>query len=738
MHPSCQLGIGSEGARRRARHGAGTREFLNVTSSAFALPDARADKAAPAVIGADEERLAEIDRALTLAREDVERRLEVARRIDSDGQDAMDRDIAVYGLVARQTVLRRFAIDLCLGKIVASDGEVLYIGRTGLVSPEGKRLLIDWRAPAAEPFFAATHQNPMGLVMRRRFRWKLGRVVDFWDEVFDPSALETDIALDDQSAFIRSLGSTRTSQMRDVLGTIQADQDAIIRAASSDALVVDGGPGTGKTVVALHRAAYLLYADQRISERGGGGVLFVGPNDRYLSYVDDVLPSLGEDSVTIATLRRLTPEGERALPEADPRVAALKGSARFEDAIARIVRGYEQPPTQEVVVPTSWADIEIEPEDWAEAFEAADDGTAHNDAQGIVWEELLDILTAKVDEMPPHLARREFENHTGLREMFERVWPMLDPAGLVGALWTSSSLLARATPWLSDEERALLVRDRADAWTTADLPLIDAARDLMGDPAATARRRQRDRALAAERERIEEVVDYLSDADEDGEGVSLMLGASDMQERLIDEGALPTLTVDQLAGPFAHVIVDEAQELTDAEWRMLIRRCPSKSFTIVGDRAQARAGFTETWEERLATVGITHTSVSHLTINYRTPAEIMAEAEPAIREAIPDANVPSSVRSSGVPVTRGPVSSLSAVLEEWLAANDEGTACVIGSAEPIAHERVATMTAAESKGLEFDFVVLVEPSSLGGGITGAVDRYVAMTRATKQLVILED
>src|SRR5690606_39199955 len=202
-------------------------------------------------------------------------------------------------------------------------------------------------------------------------------------------------------------------------------------------------------------------------------------------------------------------------------------------------------------------------------------------------------------------------------------------------------------------ERALLAREHGDDWTTADLPLIDAARDLMGDPAASARRRQRDRALAAERERISSVVDYLSDTDEDGEGVSLMLGATDMQERLIDEGALPTLSTAQLAGPFAHVIVDEAQELTDAEWRMLIRRCPSKSFTIVGDRAQARHGFTDSWEERLARVGITRTAVSHLTINYRTPAEVMAEAAPAIRAAIPNANVPTSVRSSGVPVARG-------------------------------------------------------------------------------------
>ncbi|MGO1928951.1 MAG: RNA polymerase recycling motor ATPase HelR [Microbacterium gubbeenense] len=712
-----------------------------MTSSVFALPAHLADKSDAAVIGADEARLEEIERALAAARADVERRLADARRADGDGQDAMDRDIAVYGLVARQTMLRRFAIDLCLGKIVTADGDTLYIGRTGLVSPEGKRLLVDWRAPAAEPFFAATHQNPMGLVMRRRFRWKLGRVTDFWDEVFDADAREHDVALDDQSAFIRSLGSARSPQMRDVLGTIQADQDAIIRAGARDALVVDGGPGTGKTVVALHRAAYLLYADQLISQRGGGGVLFVGPNDRYLSYVDDVLPSLGEDSVMVATLSRLTAEGESASPEPDPRIAALKGSARFEDVVAGVVRDYERPPTDEIVVPTSWADIAIEPEEWAEAFEAADDGTSHNDAQSIVWDELLEIIVSNVTEMPPHLARRELESHAGLRAAFERRWPILDPALLVGALWTSPALLARHAPWLSAAEIELLQRGRGDAWTLADLPLIDAARDLMGDPVATARRRAYDRALASERERIETVVDYLTDADEDGESSALMLGAADMQERLIDDGALPTLPIDQLAGPFAHVIVDEAQELTDAEWRMLIRRCPSKSFTIVGDRAQARHGFPQPWDERLSSVGFSRVSVSSLSINYRTPSEIMAEAEPAIRAAIPDANVPRSVRSSGIPVRRGPADALRSVLDEWLAAHDEGTACVIGSAGQLDlpdRPRVAVLTAEQSKGLEFDLVVLVNPTALGGGIEGAVDRYVAMTRATEELVILGD
>lgn len=711
---------------------------MTPSAGAFALPDSRAAKADGALIGGDSAHLAAIERAIADARDDVERRLAEARAATIDeGQDGMDRDIAVHHLVARQTMLRRFTGDLCLGKIVASSGETLYIGRTGLVAADGERLLIDWRTPAAEPFFAATHLNPMGLTMRRRFRWQAGRVVDYWDEVFDPALRESDAALDDQSAFIRSLSSSRSTRMRDVLGTIQADQDAIIRAGSRDALVVDGGPGTGKTVVALHRAAYLLYSDARVSQRGGGGVLFVGPNDRYLSYVDDVLPSLGEGSVRIATLRRLTPEGEHAVPEADPRVAALKGGEAIERAIGRIVAGYRRAPDDEIVIPTSWADIEIEPEDWERAIEAADDGTPHNDAQRIVWDELLDILTGKAGEMPPHLARRELETHSGLRAAFERVWPMLDPAGIVSALWTSPRLLARTAPDLSPEEIALLRRERGDAWTDDDLPLIDAARDLVGDPEASKRRRDLADALAAERERIETVVEYLQDADEDGEGVSLMLNAPDMQDRLIDKGALPLLPHDELAGPFAHVIVDEAQELTDAQWRMLIRRCPSKSFTIVGDRAQARRGFPDSWQERLGRVGIRRTEVAGLTVNYRTPAEVMAEAEPAIRAALPDANVPTSVRESGIPVRRGRADELPAVLDRWLAEHGSGIACVIGAGAVPDVPRVTALTAAESKGLEFDLVVLVEPDGFGEGIEAAVDRYVAMTRATERLVILE-
>ena len=258
-------------------------------------------------------------------------RIDAARRESGGtGQEAMDRDLEVHRLTARLRTLRRFGLDLCLGRMVVQEGvtspETVYIGRLGLTTDRDSQLLLDWRSPAAEPFFGATHANPMGLTSRRRYRWTLGRIGDYWDEVFSPDGFDQHAALDDQSAFIASLGSSRSPHMRDVLGTIQADQDAIIRAGSRGALVVDGGPGTGKTVVALHRTAYLLYSDPRLGHHRGG-VLFVGPHQPYLAYVADVLPSLGEEGVQTCTLRDLVPEGAVAAVETDPNVARLKATA---------------------------------------------------------------------------------------------------------------------------------------------------------------------------------------------------------------------------------------------------------------------------------------------------------------------------------------------------------------------------------------------------------------------------
>jgi DNA helicase IV len=716
-----------------------------LTTSAFDLPDHLSPKADPALIARDEERFAAIADSLEQSIAELSGRLEVLRKTPGGiGQKALDRDMEVHRLTTRLRTLRRFGLDLCLGRIVSAvNSEPVYIGRLGLTDSEGRRLLIDWRSPAAEPFFGATHANPMGLASRRRYRWTRGRISDYWDEVFTPDGLEGHAALDDQSAFIASLGSDRSDRMRDVLGTIQADQDAIIRAGSRGALVVDGGPGTGKTVVALHRSAYLLYSDPRLGHRRGG-VLFIGPHQPYLAYVSDVLPSLGEEGVQICTLRDLVAEGATAATEADPEVARLKSSADLVKAIEAAVRFYEKPPAKPMAVETDWSDIWLSAGDWAEAFGAPEAGTPHNEARGQILEELVTILVDKRDDnVPADELRKSLLQNRELITTLNRAWPLIEADDLVGDLWSVPAYLRMCAPWLSPEEIQKLQRPDAQAWTASDLPLLDAARQRLGDPQATRRQRRHDAAVAAEREQMTRVVDNLIEAADDEYGVGLvtMLRGEDFRDALINEAALPSIDPDLLAGPFAHIVVDEAQELTDAEWQMLLLRCPSRSFTIVGDRAQARHGFTESWRERLKRVGFDQINMASLSINYRTPEEVMAEAEPVIRAVLPDANVPTSIRSTGVPVLHGPTSDLGPILDAWLAAHADGIACVI-SDPPIqagrvpATSRVRSLTPELSKGLEFDLVVLVDPEAFGAGIEGAVDRYVAMTRATQRLVIL--
>jgi hypothetical protein len=716
-----------------------------LTTSAFDLPGHLTPKADPALIAGDEQHFAAMAESLEQSIADLSGRLDAERKAPGGiGQEAMDRDMEIHRLTARLRTLRRFGLDLCLGRIVSADHpEPVYIGRLGLTDSTGRRLLLDWRSPAAEPFFGATHAHPMGLTSRRRYRWTRGRVSDYWDEVFTPDGLEGHAALDDQSAFIASLGGSRSARMRDVLGTIQADQDAIIRAGSRGALVVDGGPGTGKTVVALHRTAYLLYSDPRLGHRRGG-VLFVGPHQPYLAYVSDVLPSLGEEGVQTCTLRDLVAEGAAAVTETDPNVARLKSSADLVKAIETAVRFYEKPPTKPMTVETDWGDIRLSSGDWAEAFGAAEPGAPHNEAREAIWEELLTILMDSCDgDAPADLLRKSLSRNTELLAALNRAWPLLWAADLVGDLWSVPAYLRMCAPWLSPDDVQALQRRDAQAWTVSDLPFLDAARQRLGDPEASRRKRRHEAAMAAEREHMAQVVDNLIEAadDEYGFGLVTMLRGEDFQDALVNEAAMPGTDPDLLAGPFAHIVVDEAQELTDAEWQMLLLRCPSRSLTIVGDRAQARHGFTESWRERLERIGLDQINLASLSINYRTPEEVMAEAEPVIRAVLPDANVPTSIRSSGVPVGHGSASDLDSILDTWLAAQADGIACVIGdppsqAGTVRATSRVRSLTPELSKGLEFDLVVLIDPEAFGTGIEGAVDRYVAMTRATWQLVIL--
>jgi superfamily I DNA/RNA helicase len=385
--------------------------------------------------------------------------------------------------------------------------------------------------------------------------------------------------------------------------------------------------------------------------------------------------------------------------------------------------------------------------DWTEAFDAVEPGTPHNEAREQIWAELLTILLdSYAGDSPPVQLRKSLRRSRELSTTLNRAWPLIDAADLVGDLWTVPAYLRLCAPWLSRDEVALLQREDAQAWTVPDLPLLDAARQRLGDPAAADLSRRREAAVAARQESMAQVVEHLIESDDSEMAVMSMLRGADLQNSLIDEAELPGVDPDLLAGPFAHIVVDEAQELTDAEWQMLLRRCPSRSFTVVGDRAQARHGFGESWQERLERVGLDRINLTGLSINYRTPQEVMAVAEPVIRAVLPDANVPTSVRSSGQPVRHERLSELRPILDSWLASHAEGTACVINASGRDtggfrATPRVRALTPELSKGLEFDLVVVIDadtggPTKAADNFEVAVDRYVAMTRATQQLVIL--
>ena len=465
-------------------------------------------------------------------------------------------------------------------------------------------------------------------------------------------------------------------------------------------------------------------------------MLFVGPHQPYLSYVSDVLPSLGEEGVQTCTLRDLVAEGARRRRETDPKVARLKSSADMVEGDRGGRPDLRGAADRGLTVRRHWSDLRLTAADWAEAFDAVEPGTPHNQAR----ETIRDTLDRDPDgpgrTAPAGQLRQSLRRNRELNAALNKAWPSIEAADLVSDLWSVPAYLRLCAPWLDAEQVRRLQRADAKAWTVPDLPLLDAARRRLGDPAAAGRARRREAAVAARNDEMSRVVDHLIETDDSEMAVMSMLRGQDFREALVDEDALPGGDPDGHARTYAHVVVDEAQELTDAEWQMLLARCPSRSFTIVGDRAQARHGFTESWAQRFERVGLDRIRVASLTINYRTPAEVMERAEPVIRAVIPDANVPTSVRRTGRPVRYASRADLRPVLDAWLADHPDGIACVIGDPMFEATSRVRSLSPELVKGLEFDLVVLVDPDSFGGGIEGAVDRYVSMTRATQQLVVL--
>ncbi|WP_442875572.1 RNA polymerase recycling motor ATPase HelR [Amycolatopsis sp. NBC_00348] len=704
-------------------------------------------------LGYDEELRAE--RAYTAelyARLDGERAQAAARfraALGETGIALVERDADVR-VRARETA-RLNVVDngLCFGRLDAVSGERSYIGRIGIFDSENdyEPLLLDWRAPASRAFYVATAASPEDMRRRRQFHTMGRRIDDFTDEVFGrPGDHERGDA-----ALLAAVNAPRGAGMRDIVATIQAEQDEIIRLGHAGVLVVEGGPGTGKTAVALHRVAYLLYTQRERMSRSG--VLVVGPSPVFLDHIGRVLPSLGESDVVFLTTGGLVP-GLRVTAEDAPEVAKLKGSLKILDVLAAAVADRQKVPDEPV--PVELADVTVElDEDVADEArtEARRTGLPHNEARAVFRETVAQILTERaVAEIGEGWLSREDEGawenlradvreelaeHEELGSVVDALWPSLTPETLLAPLYLSPRRLraAGADPALA----------RADgmAWTVSDVPLLDELADLLGRDDA-AERAAAKRQAEEDAEYAGGVMDLLKlDREELDEDVQLvatdLLYAEDLAGRFAERDTrdLAERAVEDRDWTYGHVVVDEAQELSEMDWRVLMRRCPSRSFTIVGDLAQRRSAAGATaWAPVLAPYVRDRWLYRELTVNYRTPAEIMTVAGKLLAEFAPDARLPESVRASGVrPWSRQVAEGdLQGAIDEFDRdeGGREGTSVVIGPAGV-----PGTVPPSATKGLEFDAVLVVEPERiLAEGPRGAAELYVALTRATQRLGVL--
>ncbi|MDM4718224.1 AAA family ATPase [Micromonospora sp. WMMA1363] len=682
---------------------------------------------------------------------------------------------------------------LCFGRLDTDDDARHYIGRIGIFDTSGgyDPLLIDWRAPAARAFYLATAANPQGVRRRRHLRTRHRKVVGLNDEVLDlaaasPTAHEE---VTGEAALLAALGAGRTGRMRDIVETIQAEQDQIIRAELPGVLVVQGGPGTGKTAVALHRAAYLLYTHRR--ELSTRGVLLVGPNATFLRYISQVLPALAETGVLLRTQADLFP-GVSARRTESAEVAALKGREVMVDVLAAAVRDRQWVPDEPVEIEQPQREILVL--DPATIRVARDrvrrSGRPHNLARALFDVEIVHALATQVaerigadplggenllDEADVAEIRRELREDPEVRATLDQLWPLLTPQHLLTDLYADPDRIATAAPMLTEVDRALLHREPG-GWTPADVPLLDEAAELLGeDDRAAAARRERLRAL--QREYAEGVLEIargsrsidVEDEADGGEilGVTDLLDADRLLERQEEADRLTTAqrAAADRAWAFGHVIVDEAQELSSMAWRLLMRRCPGRSMTIVGDVAQtgALAG-TASWADALEPYVAQRWRLAELTVSYRTPAEIMSVAAEVLAGIDPTLRPPRSVRATGVPPVDRAVPSRRLTAEVVDAAARAAAALTDGrlgiivpaarvdelgaaltsalpeaavGADPDLESRVVVLTVAQAKGLEFDSVLVVDPQGITGeSARGRNDLYVALTRATQRLTVL--
>ncbi|HEY9437344.1 MAG TPA: AAA family ATPase [Streptomyces sp.] len=694
--------------------------------------------------------------------------------VGSGRQARLERDVLVAERSGLLAALNAVDGSLCFGRIDLSDGAAHHIGRIGLREDDADRtpLLIDWRAPVARPFYLATGHTPMGLRRRRHITTEGRTVTELHDEILDLGDRERTGFEDPRgdSVLLAALNAARTGRMGDIVRTIQAEQDRVIRAPHRGVLVVEGGPGTGKTAVALHRAAFLLYEHRELLAKRA--VLIVGPNPAFLRYIAEVLPALGETGVLLATQATLFP-GVHARGTDTPRAAAVKGAEPMAEALALAVRDLQQlpEPGAPLVIPHDDGDLVL---DWEIAYEARqaarETRQPHNLARPYFAFRVIDALTAQLAERigadpyggpnflgPDDIAQlgRGIAVSKEVHAAVDELWPALDPQEFL------SRYLADPVYVPSENADAIRRAPGDREWTPADVPLLDEAAELLGVDDSAER-------AAAEAERQERIA-YAQGVLELSQGSrtyefedeeSEVLAAHDVidAERMADrqEEADHRSAAERAAADrtwaFGHIVVDEAQELSPMAWRLLMRRSPTRSLTLVGDPAQTseEAGV-GSWEKILRPyVGDRFAHVT-LGVNYRTPVEIMELAAAVVRAENPAFEPPGSVRSTGeTPWTRDAGDDLAGTvaravaeltpgegrlaviapvpLHEEIAAALEG---VTAGAEPDLTLPVVLLAPRQAKGLEFDHALVVEPSQYGTS-----DLYVALTRATQRLGII--
>ena len=690
---------------------------------------------------------------------------------------------------------------------VAGSGRRHYVGRTGLQDAQHREVVLDWRAPLARAFYQATASDPMGIVRRRHIQTRARTVLGVEDELIDVSGLgaPTDrtaepggavsTGLQGEGALIAAMSTARDGRMGDIVATIQAEQDRVVTSDGTGVLVVQGGPGTGKTAVALHRVAYLFYSERTRLERSG--VLLVGPSRTFLRYVEQVLPSLGETGVVSTTLADLVP-GVRARGAEPAETAEVKSRAVWATILRRAVRDLQRVPDSPRPITVDGTRLELRPADVHEAVvRARRSGRPHNLAREtfVLWllERLTDQLASATsrDASDPDTRawiREDIRTARDARREINLCWMPTTPVGLLERLWARPALLERLAPELEAHERALLQRAAGAEPTPADVPLIDELAELLG-PSEDA---QAHRARLQAR-RHEELVAYAAQAIESQELGGGVVDAEMLADRVEAPG--PSLTLAERARAdrtwtYGHIVVDEAQELGAMAWRALARRCPVRSFTVVGDLTQySGPSAPRSWADALAALGTrpdpreegraaspasTPLHLEALTVCYRTPATIMAAAQEAVTAlgrppAFPVSSVrdlPDCLRVDDLSrerlqdedeevwarALREAVHEESAALDRAVGV-DEGRIAVITpradddaaalAADPrlagaleapdgdVLRSRLVVMSPRMSKGLEFDVVVLVDPAVVGRTSPG--DLYVAMTRPTRRL-----